>query len=109
MESKKIYISMARGDKSPEEILRLQKNLTAAISDSMQENFELIEPYLSDCDDLTSLAENIKRMKDADYAVFFDDWQKARYCNIERFCAEEYEIQCIDVELSGEGGESDGE
>lgn len=105
---KKVFVSMKTDGKSPDELMKIQKNLTAAVAENMQENLALIEPCIAD-DDVITLAENIRRMSEADYVIFFDEWQNTRHCKIQRFCAEEYDIPCIDVELAGKGGENDGE
>ena len=114
--SKKIFISMRRNGQDKDEVTQLQKNIVAAVAENLREKFdvkdeiELIEPHIeNNMNSLNCLVENIKRLSEADFAVFFDDWEDERNCRLERFFAEEYDIQCIDVVLVEKGGEDNGE
>ena len=113
--TKKIFVSMRISGQDKDEIIQLQKNITAAVAEELHEkfelkdDFELIEPHIEDdMNSLNCLIENIRRLSEADFAVFFDDWEDERNCRLERIYAEEYDIQCIDVVPIEKGGENDG-
>ena len=114
--SKKIFVPMRIDSQDKDEIIQLQKNIASAVAENLHEKFEikdeikLIEPYINkDVSPIIFLAVNIKRLSEADFAVFFDDWEDERNCRLMRFCADEYDIQCIDVVPIEKGGEDDGE
>ena len=114
--SKKIFVSMRIDGQDKDEITQLQKNIVAAVAENLREKFnvkdeiELIEPHIeNDMNSLNCLIENIKRLSEADFAVFFNDCDDVRNCRLERFFAEEYDIQCIDVVPVEKGGEDNGE
>ena len=83
---KKIFISMPTKGKSPEKINDDNQFLTRAATTYIREPVELIESYISSLNDnndlspIEILAENIKRMSEADYIVFGEGFSENREC-----------------------------
>ena len=108
---KKIFISMPMAGKSREEIEQVQHDVLVAVGDKLNEEVELVENYLGEDykrNPVKCLGESIKRLAEADYAVFVDGWEDVRSCEVERFCAESYEIEMLEATKKREGN-SNGE
>ncbi len=76
---------MPTNGKGPEKIKDDQQFLVRAAVTYIHEPVELIESYISSLEDnrltqIEALAENIKRMSDADYIIFGEGYSENREC-----------------------------
>ncbi len=106
--SKTIYVSVPLEGLSREDINEIQHNALAAAGEYLNEEVELIENYLdNDLTPLECLAENLKLMAKADYAVFINGFENDKGCRIERTCAEAYGLTTLYAEQAA-GGDNNG-
>ena len=96
---KKIFISLPMRDKSREDIEEKQGEILAQAGAKLQEDVELVPNCLdrNAFTPLECLGISLGRMSGADFVVFGEGWKDARWCRIERLCAEEYGIPILDI------------
>ena len=105
---KKVFIPTPVEGLSRDEIHEIQHNALVAAGDYLNEEVELIEDYAdNDLTPLECLAENLKRMAKADYAVFVDGFKNDKGCRIELICSEAYGVPVLYAE-SKAGGDNNG-
>lgn len=97
---KKIFISQPMLGLSPEEIKENRNNAIKKLEKFMLgEEFEIIDSFIEKAPEnakpLWYLGESLKLLSTADYALFLNNWDKARGCKIENMCAQEYGVQTI--------------
>lgn len=101
----KVFISLPMKGKTDEQIkdkrdllFKVTKmHLEGAVDKDIE--LELIDSFFEGCPHemkpLGFLGESIKKLADADVAVFADGWEYANGCVIEHECAVRYGIPCL--------------
>lgn len=110
----KIYVSTIRDGKSEADLEReyhevskkVYRKLSGTVSlSSIRTVNEAIPEGLTPIEELH---ERLKQMNDADYVIFMEDSENERAGYIERKCAEEYGMLCLDVAELNETEENEG-
>lgn len=100
MENVKVFISQPMNGKTDEEILKERNQLIDCAKEHYGENIEVIDSFFKgaphNANPLWFLGESIKKLSEADVAVFAKDWEKARGCKIENECCISYGITVIE-------------
>lgn len=95
----KVYISQAFDGKS---YIELETERAYAIKNLQQFNHEPIDDYVRDeaahdrDTKLSNLAEDIKKMADADAVWFLDGWEESPRCKIQHMVVELFDIKIYD-------------
>ncbi len=101
MENVKVFISQPMNGKTDEEILKERNQLIDCAKEHYGENIEVIDSFFKgaphNANPLWFLGESIKKLSEADVAVFAKDWEKARGCKIENECCISYGITAIEI------------
>lgn len=101
MENVKVFISQLMNGKTDEEILKERNQLIDCAKEHYGENIEVIDSFFKgaphNANPLWFLGESIKKLSEADVAVFAKDWEKARGCKIENECCISYGITAIEI------------
>lgn len=101
MENVKVFISQPMNGKTDEEILKERNQLIDCAKEHYGENIEVIDSFFKgaphNANPLWFLSESIKKLSEADVAVFAKDWEKARGCKIENECCISYGITAIEI------------
>ena len=101
MENVKVFISQPMNGKTDEEILKDRNQLIDCAKEHYGENIEVIDSFFKgaphNANPLWFLGESIKKLSEADVAVFAKDWEKARGCKIENECCISYGITAIEI------------
>ena len=101
MENVKVFISPPMNGKTDEEILKERNQLIDCAKEHYGENIEVIDSFFKgaphNANPLWFLGESIKKLSEADVAVFAKDWEKARGCKIENECCISYGITAIEI------------
>lgn len=96
----KVFISQPMKDKTDEEIKTERNCLIDCVKKEYGDNVEVIDSYFEgaphDAKPLWFLGESIKKLAEADVAVFAKNWEKARGCKIEHTCALEYGVEIVE-------------
>lgn len=96
----KVFISQPMKDKTDEEIKTERNYLIDCVKKKYGDNVEVIDSYFEgaphDAKPLWFLGESIKKLAEADVAVFAKNWEKARGCKIEHTCALEYGVEIVE-------------
>lgn len=96
----KVFISQPMKDKTDEEIKTERNYLIDCVQKEYGDNIEVIDSYFEgaphDAKPLWFLGESIKKLAEADVAVFAKGWEKARGCKIEHTCALEYGVEIVE-------------
>lgn len=96
----KIFISQPMNGKTDEEIIKERNQLIDCAKEHYGENIEVIDSFFKgaphNANPLWFLGESIKKLSEADVAVFAKDWEKARGCKIEHSCAIEYGVEVVE-------------
>lgn len=96
----KVFISQPMKDKTDEEIKTERNYLIDCVKQEYGDNVEVIDSYSEgaphDAKPLWFLGESIKKLAEADVAVFAKGWEKARGCKIEHICALEYGVEIVE-------------
>jgi len=98
---KKVFISQPMAGKTKEEILEARRDAIKQAEEKVGEQLELIDSFIEEevANPLECLGESIKRMAQADLAVFVDGWRDARGCCEEYSCAVNYGIDVLDMHV----------
>jgi len=97
----KIFISQPMFGKTKEEIIAAREDGIQLLETAFGKGaFEVIDSYFDNhpnCDakniPLWFLGEAIKKLAEADAALFLEGWESARGCKVEHDCAVEYGIR----------------
>lgn len=96
----KVFISQPMNGKTDEEIKAVREKAIASVKEKVDDEVEVIDSFFKDapCEakPLWFLAKSLELLSSADTAYFAKGWEDARGCRIERECAEEYGIKCIE-------------
>lgn len=96
----KIFISQPMKNKTNEEIKAERNYLINCAKKEYGDNVEAIDSFFEDAphdaNPLWYLGESIKKLSEADVAVFSKDWESARGCIIEHKCALEYGVEIME-------------
>lgn len=97
----KIFLSQPMRGKTHEEILsnirEVQEFLTKYLDSTNVEIIESYAPENKNKEPLVALGDSIKKLAQADLAVFLDDWDQYRGCIIEYHTAKIYEVPHISI------------
>lgn len=95
----KVFISQPMNGKTNEEI-KAEREILIAKAKENYGDIEVIDSFFEnaphDAKPLWFLGESIKKLADADVAVFAKDWESARGCKIENQCAIAYGIETVE-------------
>lgn len=99
---KTVFISIPTKDKLRSEIVTERAKILARVNEILGEPVLLIENDVSSHElysqkPLVCLGESIKRLSDANCAVFGEGWQNSRRCSLEHICAELYGIDILEI------------
>ena len=95
----KVFISQPMNGKTNEEI-KAEREILIAKAKENYGDVEVIDSFFEnaphDAKPLWFLGESLKKLADADVAVFAKDWKTARGCKIENQCAIAYGIETVE-------------
>lgn len=97
---KTVFISIPTKDKLRSEIVTERAKILARVNEILGEPVLLIENDMHELYNqkpLVRLGESIKRLSDANCAVFGEGWENSRRCSIEHICAELYGIDILEI------------
>ena len=94
----KVFISQPMRDKTNEEIYKERRVVITKLKLKYSEPITVIDSFIEsaphNANPLWYLSESIKKLGDADIALFCKDWELYRGCVIEHECAVRYGIKC---------------
>lgn len=97
----KIFTSQPMRDKTHEEILSSIRAVREHLEKFFKStNIEIIESYHPENKNkkaLEALGDSIKKLEEADFAVFLDDWNQYRGCKVEHSVTEYYNVPHIEI------------
>ena len=100
MKNVKVFISQPIKDKIDEEIIKEREQLIECAKEHYGENIEVIDSFFKgaphDAKPLWFLGESIKKLSEADVAIFAKGYEEARGCRIENECCVSYGITVIE-------------
>ena len=99
---KTVFISIPTKDKLRSEIVTERAKILARVNEKLGEPVLLIENDVPSHElysqkPLVRLGESIKRLSDANCAVFGEGWENSRRCSLEHICAELYGIDILEI------------
>lgn len=99
MSKTRIFISQPMRGRTDQEILKERDKITEELK-KKYEGVEIIDSFFDGpvASPLWYLGESIKKLSEADIAVFAPGWDEARGCKIEYTCAYQYNIPIIYME-----------
>lgn len=105
----KVFISQLMKEKTDEEILKTREYLRAKVTKELEsrgvKEVEFIDTIVhvevpETCQNVPVwfLADSIRKLSEADYAYFEDEWVTARGCRIEHRICLDYNIPILKIE-----------
>ena len=92
-----VFISFPMNGKSYDEIVCERNSIINRCKEFLSDDAHYIDTVVKELTEepLYYLGKAIEALSYADIAVFANDWHKARGCNIEYLCAEEYNVPIL--------------
>ncbi len=93
----KVFISFPMNGKSYDEIVRERNSIINRCKEYFSDDAYYIDTVVKELieEPLYYLGKAIEALSEADIAVFTSGWEKARGCDIEYICAQEYGIPIL--------------
>lgn len=95
----KLFISQPMNGLTDEDILKAREAAILAAEDKYSHVFDVIDSFFQDAPHdakpLWYLGESLKKLSEADVAIFAKGWQKARGCVLEHEAAVAYGIEVM--------------
>ena len=95
----KLFVSQSMNGLSNEDILKAREVAVLAAEEKCSHVFDVIDSFFKDAPNdakpLWYLGESLKKLADADVAIFAKGWQKSRGCKIEHEAAVSYGIEVL--------------
>ena len=93
----KVFISFPMNGKSYDEIVRERNSIINRCKEYFSDDACYIDTVVKELTEepLYYLGKAIEALSEADIAVFSHGWEKARGCDIEYICAQEYGIPIL--------------
>ena len=109
MRTVKIFISQPMNGKTNEEIESKRKKISEIFSLlPLEGEIKVLDSFFKDAphdaNGVWYLGESIKKLSEADVAIFAEGWENARGCKIERMICKEYGIPVYEEKSIDETG-----